>query len=132
MSGSVFAAILLAGCEAAEVDLPLGHQMDSDGDGVSDADEWEAGSDPDDDDSDGDEWTDGEEFDVGTDPTDPDDHPYTGGYPIDGACRDAVEATGNEEGQVTDDFALVDQFGEDVHLHDFCGKAVLLISSAFW
>ena len=34
--------------------------------------------------------------------------------------------------QIKTDFNLVDQFGDSVRLYDFCHKAVLLKSSAFW
>jgi hypothetical protein len=102
---------------------------DSDSDGLSDGDEVSLGTDPTSEDTDGDGYSDGEE--TTTDPTDPDSHPYAGGWEIDAGC-DSLSVTGNSPGQVTSDFALTDQFGEQVHLHDFCGKAVLLVSSAFW
>ena len=59
------------------------------------------------------------------------DHPYAGGWPID-ACRDDLVSTGNNVGQVATDFELLDQHGEYVRLHDFCGQEVLLVSAAFW
>jgi peroxiredoxin len=43
-----------------------------------------------------------------------------------------VNSTGNGVGQVASDFELTDQHGETVRLHDFCGKAVLLVASAMW
>jgi len=82
-------------------------------------------------DSDGDGWLDTEEVDGNTDPLDAEDHPYTGGWPI-GACRDSLTATGNGLGEVSDDFELLDQYGEMVRLHDFCDKEVLLVGAAFW
>ena len=105
--------------------------VDSDGDGLLDSDEAKLGTDPDLVDTDGDGWEDGEEVDGNTDPLEASDHPYAGGWPID-ACRDDVNATGNGMGQTADDFALMDQNGEAVSLHDFCGKSVLLVSSAMW
>ncbi|MFC1706705.1 FG-GAP-like repeat-containing protein [Planctomycetota bacterium] len=48
---------------------------DSDGDGVSDADEWSAGTDPVNSDSDGDGFSDGDELAAGSDPKDPQDYP---------------------------------------------------------
>jgi cytochrome oxidase Cu insertion factor (SCO1/SenC/PrrC family) len=57
--------------------------------------------------------------------------PYEGGWPV-GACRDDLSATGNAVGQVANDFALPDQFGDTVHLHDFCDRVVWLVFAAFW
>lgn len=105
--------------------------LDSDGDGVSDAIELQFGSDPDDPDTDGDGFEDGEEVDANTNPMNGGDYPYAGGWAID-ACRNDVSSTGNGVGQVASDFELTDQFGESVRLHDFCGKAVVLVASAMW
>lgn len=105
--------------------------VDSDGDGLSDSEEQILGTDPDAEDSDQDGYGDGEEVDGNTDPTDAADHPYTGGWPI-ADCRDQVEATGNEVGQTAEDFSLADQFGDQVRLHGFCDRAVLLVGAAFW
>ena len=104
---------------------------DSDGDGLSDAEEQKLGSNPSKPDSDGDGWVDGDEVDQYTDPVDADDHPYTGGWDI-GACRHDLDATGDGVGQVTDNFELIDQFGDTLKLHDFCHKEVLLVGAAFW
>jgi peroxiredoxin len=48
-----------------------------------------------------------------------------------GACRHSVVATGTAVGDIAPDFALQDQHGETVHLHDFCDRAVLMIFGAF-
>ena len=56
---------------------------------------------------------------------------YEGGWRI-GACEDDIEATGNEVGEVAEDFALSDQYGEIVRLHSFCDRVVLLVGAAFW
>ena len=82
-------------------------------------------------DQDGDGFMDGTEVTSFTDPTDSTDHPYEGGWPID-ACRHDIESTGNTVGQITPNFELMNQDGETVRLHDFCGKVVLLVGSAFW
>ena len=105
--------------------------VDSDGDGLTDSEEEALGSDPDAADSDGDGWDDGEEVSGNTDPLAAQDHPYTGGWAI-GACRDELQATGNGVGDIAEDFALTDQFGDTVRLHDFCDRQVLLVSAAFW
>lgn len=57
--------------------------------------------------------------------------PYEGGWPV-GACRDDISPSGNAVGQVANDFALPDQFGDTVHLHDFCDRVVWLVFAAFW
>jgi hypothetical protein len=104
---------------------------DDDGDGLDNATEQELGTDPDLADSDGDGWDDGDEVDGNTDPTRAADHPYTGGWRI-GACRNDLVGTGTDVGDIAEDFALMDQFGDTLHLHDFCDREVLLVSAAFW
>ncbi|MCA9489153.1 MAG: TlpA family protein disulfide reductase [Myxococcales bacterium] len=105
--------------------------VDSDGDGLTDAQETQLGTDPQDPDTDGDGFEDRDELEQHTDPRSAADHPYEGGWPID-ACRHDIQPTGNAVGQITGDFALLDQHGETLHLHDFCGQEVLLLSSAMW
>jgi hypothetical protein len=122
---------LALACAPTEVDVPLGSEMDSDEDGLTDADEIGYGTDPDNADSDDDGFSDGDEIAQGADPLSADDHPYTGGYGAD-ICRDDIEGTGNAEGDIVTDFELMDQYGEMVRFHDFCGRAVLLVSGAFW
>ena len=120
---------LLAGCSLPKVDMPF----DGDGDGLlSDAEE-EMGTDPENPDSDDDGFTDGDEVDNSTDPLNPSEHPYTGGWKID-ACKADMsdEGTGTDIDDVAPNFSLTDQYGDPLSLHDFCGKVVLIESSAFW
>ena len=141
--------VLLAGCGSTDVEMDL----DADGDGLTDAEENELGTDPTEADTDGDGLADGEEGDLGTDPTnadsdgdgysdseelaegtdpvDGDSHPYLGGY-VTNPCEEPPEATGSAVGDVMADFALVDQHGDTVRLYDFCGDTVLLVNGAFW
>jgi len=58
---------------------------------------------------------------------------YEGGgwHKADG-CQDDLSATGNEVGDITADAEMTDQFGDTVRLYDFCDRAVLLVSGAFW
>ncbi len=141
--------VFLGGCEAAELEMPgvdadvlkaigagsgdggLG-SLDSDGDGMSDADEEAAGTDPSSADTDLDGWLDGEEFERNTDPLDGADKPYTGGWPI-GECRDSLSAdTSLAPGNVAPNFELTDMYGDTVRLHDFCHMAVLVVTGAGW
>ncbi len=106
-------------------------QLDDDGDGLTNGEEAALGTDPALEDSDGDGHSDGEEVDGNTDPLDDQDRPYAGGWPI-ADCRDGIASTGNSEGDIADDFTLMDQFGEQVRLHSFCDRLVVLVGSAFW
>ena len=136
--------LLLAACGSADPDgdgltnaeeAELGtdpNNADTDGDGLDDYTEVnETGTDPTVADTDGDGYDDGDEWEDNTDPLDDVDHPYAGGWPI-GACRDGVQPTGDEEGDIANDWSLPDQFGEQVRLHSFCDRAVLLVAAAFW
>ena len=104
---------------------------DDDGDGLSNDEEDELGTDPDEADSDGDGFDDGEELSENTDPLDDEDRPYAGGWSK-GDCRDSIKGEGYDEGDVSRNWGLPDQFGDTVYLHDFCDRSVLLIYSAFW
>lgn len=81
-------------------------------------------------DEDGDGVPNGEEKLAGTDPLDPSDVPYQGGWRK-ADCRDEIEPTGNGIGEVAENFALVDQFGDTLELHDFCDRVVLIEFSGF-
>jgi hypothetical protein len=104
---------------------------DNDGDGLTASEEEALGTDPNNPDTDGDGWDDGHEHGELFDPTDPDDHPYTGGWGRD-ACFDDFVPASYQPGDVIDDFALVDQFGDTVHLRDFCGRVIYLLAGAMW
>ncbi len=82
-------------------------------------------------DDDGDGYSNSEEAAAGSNPADSADVPYAGGWVKDAACRDSIIATGNDEGEIAEDFALIDQYGDEVHLHDFCGRVVLLEFAGF-
>ena len=121
--------VLLAsmGCDPAMVDIPF----DQDQDGLLENEEEELGTDPDNPDSDGDGHFDGDEVFGGTDPVDADDHPYLGGWDIT-RCNVDPQPTGDGVGQITADFLLPDQYGEEVSLYDFCQKTILLVTGTFW
>ena len=131
MAASRHLALLVSlagiGCTAAEVDIPY----DQDQDGLLSDEEDALGTDPDDADSDGDGLSDGEEYLEGTDPLDDDDYPYLGGWPI-ARCDPEPDTSGNDAGEITDNFSLGDQNGQEVDLYDFCGNTVYLVLGAFW
>ena len=81
-------------------------------------------------DEDDDGFTNGEEIDMGSDPFNASDVPYTGGWKKDADCRFDIDPTGNDEGMVAEDLVVVDQFGEDLYMHDFCGRVLLIESTA--
>jgi hypothetical protein len=131
---SLILGFVVSGCGPTALDVgwesdgPSG--IDTDGDGLTDAEEEALGSDPAKVDTDGDGWDDGVEEGYYTDPADRNDHPYTGGWPID-SCRNDLQPTGMAEGDVINDVALLDQYGEEIRLHDFCDHTVLIEHAGF-
>ena len=121
--------VLVAGCDIPTANLPF----DDDGDGLLTTDEEALGTDPNNPDSDGDGYLDGDEVNQYTDPLDSTDHPYEAGWTIN-SCRNDTPSgdIGTAVGDIAANFALTDQFGETVHLYDFCDQAVLIESSAVW
>lgn len=132
---------------------------DSDGDGMSDADEAIFGSDPASADTDGDGLLDGEEALAGTDPlasdtdedgysdfdeletghspTDDSDRIYAGGWPYN-PDKDTLENPGWEgnaaEGGMLPDFQSYDQYGDEFDIYDYAGhdKPIIIDVSAGW
>jgi hypothetical protein len=122
------AVIMLNACAVAETSVAI----DQDQDGLMSNIEADLGTDPTVPDSDQDGVADGKEYDEGTNPLDPNDKPYIGGWSIDKQCRDTIEGVGNAEGDITTDVLGIDQFGETVSMYDFCSRAIMLTSGAFW
>lgn len=59
---------------------------------------------------------------------------YDGGWTLAEDCPDRladVDETGNDVGDTPPDFALLDQYGESVHLYAFCDRVVLLVWAGF-
>ncbi len=119
-----------------------GDGADSDGDGLTDSQEAELGTDPESPDTDGDGYDDGDEVEAGTSPTNGYSHPYAGGYNV-GDCdtlpsADAPSGPHNDytttwgEGDVVANFTLQDQHGEAVSLYSFCGQQIMLAFGAIW
>ena len=104
------------------------------------------GSEADDADDDGDGFTNAEEAEAGTNPDYEYSRPYTGGYNV-GFCdtppdptgptgtatnANGVSYTAYTEGDVANNFTMIDQHGEQVDLYSFCGKTVMIALSAGW
>ncbi len=134
VASSAIVSLLFFGCGPTDLEVAWDDDgdssIDSDGDGLTDAEEAELGSDPAVKDSDGDGWDDGIEHSYYTDPADSTDHPYTGGWPID-SCRNDLVATGMAEGDVINDVTLLDQYQEELRLHDLCDHTVLIEHAGF-
>ncbi len=120
-------ALGLVACATAEIDVPT----DADHDGLMSDEEEAAGTDPNNDDSDGDGHADGAEVEAGFDPMDAEDHPYMGGYAVN-RCDSEPEPSGDGVGSIFKNFSLMDQYGEDVELYDFCGNYVYIEAGTFW
>ena len=133
ISLSLILATSLMSCGPADLDFgDEGDQpfIDTDGDGLSDDEELELGTDPSKEDTDGDGYSDMVEDNSYTNPTDASDHPYAGGWPID-ACRNDIVGSGVGEGDTIDNLTVTDQFGEELKLHDFCNHVVLIEHAGF-
>lgn len=128
MRALLFTALLM-GCGPSD--------EDTDGDGLSDAEEADLGTDPNAVDSDGDGYEDGHEVSEGTDPTDPDDGIYTGGWPYQpdkGSWEDPGLFGALGIGDTMGSFSGTDQHGDTVELYDLFGhsKPVVIDLSAQW
>ena len=123
-----------------------GPPADTDGDGLFDHEESALGTDPNLADTDADGFSDYDEVQAGTNPLWSWSHVYTGGYNV-GTCENGVlpptGATGTgsykgdtwdvyQPGDVSDNFTMTDQHGQEVSLYSFCGQNVMLEFSAFW
>ncbi len=104
---------------------------DADGDGLPDAFEQQIGTDPAAADTDGDGHSDGAEHLAYFFALDATDWPYAGGYPR-GPLPDSIDGEGWDEGQVSQDWAGVDQHGEALMLHRFYGLTVVVVVLGEW
>jgi hypothetical protein len=123
------AIALLSACAVATVEMPF--DGDNDGDGLLNSEEITLETNPDLADSDADDWDDLAEIESNTDPNNPDDHPYQGGWQMDD-CRNDIVGESVAVGSIAPNFALLDQYGDTLRLHDFCGQAVMLVFGAGW
>ena len=103
---------------------------DIDSDGIDDCTEDELGTDPESADSDGDGFSDLEEVDCISDPNNAEEMCYTCGW----AHNDpgTLDSTGSDIGDTIDNFALIDQCGEEVDIHDFYEEYHILYLTAAW
>lgn len=125
--------------DAEEEELGLdAASSDSDGDGLDDGTEIEQGLDPLNADSDGDGYSDAEELDAGKDPLDDSSVVYEGGWPysteksqLDPADVPDVAA----RGELFMNYTARDQYGQQVQLWDFMNdedKYIIIDVSAEW
>ncbi len=121
--------------DAADDDDSVG-QGDADGDGLSDSEEDDLGTDPNDRDSDGDGYEDGDEVANSSDPTDPSDGIFEGMFPFNDD-RDGCSGSfgfSASEGDVLPCADFQTQFGEVYNLWNLKDSADYLIidNSAIW
>lgn len=123
---------------------------DNDGDGLTNGEEADMGTDPDAADSDGDGTSDPDEVAGGTNPNFIWSHPYAQGDYLVGACpvlpdEAASGPTGQgslsgntwdayQEGDVMHNLAVGghDSFGQEVPVYSFCGNYTMVVQSAEW
>ena len=120
-------------------DTPSPESSDLDGDGLSDAEEAERGTDPLVSDTDGDGYLDYDEVIEGSDPLDATSWIYLGHWPY-YRDKDSIEAPefgpstiAGPEAQVPR-FVAVDQHGQEVDLYDFAyqGREIVIDMSTLW
>ncbi len=148
----VLPLVFLLGCptpsdegkDGPEVDL----NADDDGDGLTNGEETELGTDPAESDSDADGFGDKEELDGGYSPIWEFSHPFEDGDYLIGSCpvhpdEDNAGPTGTgsydtsswdayQEGDVMANLVNYDAFGQEVSLYSFCGNYTLVTQSAEW
>jgi len=146
---AIFSLGLTMGCTEKESD-DMDMFADNDGDGICNGDELDIGTDPENADTDGDGFDDAEEWQEGTNPNYEYSHGYTGDYRI-GYCETPPETTGPtlaqsytdeagntynynvlQNGDVPENFTMMDQNGEDLDLYSFCGRQIMVVVSAGW
>ncbi len=120
------AAGLLVGCTGTAEST-----TDTDGDELVDRFEAAIGTDPESDDTDGDGFSDSEEYLNYFDPDDEADFPRAGEYPRYARPGD-LEGEGSDVGQILEDFVRVDQYNEEISLHEFYGNVVVIGVGADW
>jgi hypothetical protein len=121
---------------AEERDLGSDPELaDTDGDGLSDGEEAELGTDPVAVDTDGDGYSDASEVREDSDPLDPQSVVYVGGWPYN-PDKDAIVDPGWETmaavGNTLPRFAWRDQYGDTVDIYDLAGRPMVVDLSGLW
>ena len=121
---------LLGTCLLACSQAPEFDSGDDDGDGLTNSEEEDLGTDPSNPDTDGDGYTDAEERHAGTDPADSESVIYIGGWPYN-MDKDSMDDPGWESsaevGAMLPRYTAMDQHGETVDLYDFAGGGVPMV-----
>lgn len=117
-------------CIGGEPEEETEAPADADGDGLTDVEEAELGTDPDNADTDGDGFDDSEEIEAGTDATVCWSVPE--GWPQCQALADGVSAEGYAMGEIVPSFPMTDQFGNQIESWDFYGMITVIDISAEW
>jgi len=124
----LIATLLPLGCTPTE---PVcDPDLDEDGDGLSQCEEEELGTDPAERDSDGDGFDDDEELECVSDPLDADEVCYACGWQHNDPGD--LGGVGPDEGDTIGNFELWDQCEEEVDLWDFAGEYHILYLTAAW
>lgn len=140
--------VLLIGCLPSET---VDENADDDGDGLTNVEEAELGTDPAEPDSDGDGFDDKVEVDAELNPNFEWSHPYDEGDYLVGACpalpssesgptgigsysdgSQTWEWEAYQEGDTLNPWAGTDSFGQEVGFYTFCGNYMLVTVSAGW
>ncbi len=106
--------------------------LDSDGDGLTDAEEAELGLDPENADTDYDGFEDGEEVSAETDPASCWSVPEGWSQCVGQATADGVSGTGYAVGETVPNWTAWDQNGDEVEFWQFYSQVVVLDMSAGW
>jgi len=117
-------------------DPPVDPEADDDGDGLTNVEEKQIGTDPQKADTDEDTYTDFDEVFEGKDPLDPNSRIYIGYWPYN-ANKDAIVGPGWDSepanGTVIPQYEAKDQFGDLVNLYDFAAAGVpIVLDVATW
>ena len=105
--------------------------QDPDGDGLTNDQEAQEGTDPNNPDTDGDGWDDGDEVHTyASDPNNEWSYPFSCHYPPGPGPQ--WQGQGWNTGQVMQDAVLLDKCGDQIHMHGFSGWGMAIFIGAEW